>query len=137
MSDTRSELAGSWLAKARRDLLSAQRLASSEPPLFDTAAYHCQQAAEKSLKAFLVYADCRFGKMHDLDVLLSQVVDLDPSFSACRNATRVLNPLATAYRYPGELIEPDADEYREAYEAAAMVFEFVVRRLPGVLPAEV
>ena len=137
MSDTRAELAGSWLAKAHRDLLSAQRLASSVPPLLDTAAYHCQQAAEKSIKAFLVYADCRFGKMHDLEVLLSQAINLDPSFAACRNATRVLNPLATAYRYPGEFVEPDADEYREAYEAAAMVFDFIANRLPELLPPDI
>lgn len=42
-----------WLIKARNDLRSAQRLLTAKPPLLDTAAYHCQQAAEKALKGYL------------------------------------------------------------------------------------
>jgi hypothetical protein len=41
------------LDKAERDLASALRLLEGEPPFPDTAVYHCQQAAEKALKAFL------------------------------------------------------------------------------------
>jgi hypothetical protein len=39
------------------------------PPLLDVAAFHCQQAAEKLLKGFLVHASVDFGKMHDLEKL--------------------------------------------------------------------
>ena len=46
-----------WLIKSRHDLRSSQRLFSDRPPLLDTAAYHCQQAAEKALKAFLALHD--------------------------------------------------------------------------------
>jgi hypothetical protein len=40
-----------WLAKARSDLRSAAILSTAESPLYDTAIYHCQQAAEKAVKA--------------------------------------------------------------------------------------
>jgi HEPN domain-containing protein len=53
MSGTKEELVKSWFIKAYRDLLSAHELASAEMPLLDTAAYHCQQAAEKVIKGFL------------------------------------------------------------------------------------
>ncbi len=43
-----------WLIKADHDLRSAQRLMASDrdDPILDTAVYHCQQTAEKALKAF-------------------------------------------------------------------------------------
>ena len=46
---------GSWLNKAEHDLISAQRLLEIEPMILDNACFHCQQAIEKCLKAFLVY----------------------------------------------------------------------------------
>ena len=44
---TRAEV-NAWLVKARRDVDSAKRLLVGDPPYRDTAAYHCQQAAEKA-----------------------------------------------------------------------------------------
>ncbi len=42
-----------WMEKADEDLEAARRLLSGEP-LTAPAAFHCQQASEKALKAFLV-----------------------------------------------------------------------------------
>ena len=44
-----------WLRKARNDLVSARILLAHGDPVTDTACFHCQQAVEKTLKAFLVY----------------------------------------------------------------------------------
>lgn len=44
-----------WLNKAEIDLLSTQRLLEIEPMILDSACFHCQQAVEKSLKAYLSY----------------------------------------------------------------------------------
>lgn len=49
-----------WLIKSQHDLGSAGRLMEGDNPYLDTAVYHCQQAAEKSLKAFLTYHDVPF-----------------------------------------------------------------------------
>lgn len=130
MKDTKSLLTRNWLVKAQRDLLSAAQLAGADMPLLDTAAYHCQQAGEKAIKAFLVYHDIRFEKTHDLDVLLSQASEIDPAFCGCREAGRVLTPLAVEFRYPGDYIEPELDEYREAFAAAERIFAFVLGHLP-------
>jgi HEPN domain-containing protein len=48
------DLAQGWLAKARNDLEAARLLIHDEKRLLDIAAYHCQQAAEKALKAWLI-----------------------------------------------------------------------------------
>ena len=55
MDEGKKSVVQSWLVKAQHDLASAHRLAEGEDPLLDTAIYHCQQAAEKAIKGFLVY----------------------------------------------------------------------------------
>jgi HEPN domain-containing protein len=42
-----------WLGKARVDFYSAQVLAAASPPALGVTCFLCQQASEKSLKAFL------------------------------------------------------------------------------------
>ncbi len=55
--DKQSEHARQWIEKARSDLLNADNnLASKEVP-YDTVCFHCQQAAEKLLKGYLVAHD--------------------------------------------------------------------------------
>lgn len=70
MTDAKSQLVQNWLIKAQHDLASARVLAASNPPLLDTAIYHCQQAAEKVVKGYLVYCDHEFGRVHDIEVLI-------------------------------------------------------------------
>jgi hypothetical protein len=43
--------AKAWMVKGWRDLETARRAAGGEPPFYDIAVYHCQQAAEKAVKA--------------------------------------------------------------------------------------
>lgn len=73
---TRSEV-DAWLAIAQRDLDSAKRLLTGDPPYRDTAAYHCHQSAEKALKAFLTAAAILFPKTHDLTALVKLATGAD------------------------------------------------------------
>ena len=130
MIGTKEELVKSWLIKARRDLLSAHELASAQTALLDTAAYHCQQAVEKAIKGYLLYHDVRFEKSHDIVLLLTQATVIDSSFSAFFDEARLLTPLAVEYRYPGDYIEPEPEEYQEAYSAAQAMYVFILGRLP-------
>lgn len=50
------------LRKARSDLLSARILVEHSPLVLGPAAFHCQQATEKSLKAFLVCGPYRLNE---------------------------------------------------------------------------
>ena len=42
-----------WFIKAANDLRAAVHEFSAEPPLLGDIVFHCQQAAEKSMKGFL------------------------------------------------------------------------------------
>ena len=55
-----------WLAIADLDRRTVEVCLAAEPPLSESAALHCQQAAEKLLKGFLVLAAKRFRKTHSL-----------------------------------------------------------------------
>ena len=132
-----------WLIKARNDLRSAQRLFTAQPPLLDTAAYHCQQAAEKALKGYLTLHEAPFRKNHLLAPLLAECQAYDPGFGALAEAGEALTPFATSFRYPGDVLEPEDATVAEAMQLAGAVFSFVLDRMPeevsrGVLtwPAE-
>lgn len=51
--NARQELARNWLIKAQHDLAAARKLCADPDPYLDVAIYHCQQAAEKTVKGFL------------------------------------------------------------------------------------
>lgn len=119
-----------WLDKASIDLVSARRLATGPEPLFDTAIFHCQQAAEKALKGWLVFNDRRFDKTHDLRLLVSYAISIDPDFVTLQDAAERLTPYATAYRYPGDYLSPDVEEFDQAYADAAAFLSLVMGKFP-------
>jgi HEPN domain-containing protein len=119
-----------WLIKAEHDLGSARRLLTGDPPYLDTAVYHCQQAAEKALKAYLTLKDTPFQKVHDLSVLIDQCIELDNSFEQISSISEILNPYATVFRYPGDVLEPELSDAEEALRLANMVLDFVMKRMP-------
>jgi HEPN domain-containing protein len=110
-----------WLLKAERDLASARALGSLPEPLLDTAIFHCQQAAEKALKAVLAWKKRPLQKTHNLMVVLDEAVTDCPELESLRGSAKSLNPYATEYRYPGEKVEPSPDEFEKAFAAAESV----------------
>ena len=131
--DEKARLIQQWLTKACNDLRSARRLYSDAPPLLDTAAYHCQQAAEKALKAYLALHDVTFRKTHLLVPLLVDCEQLDPAFVELAEATEILTPFATAFRYPGDVGDPDLADVVDAIDLAQTVLVFVLTRMPDAL----
>ena len=124
-----------WLAKAHRDLRSAKILAATVNPLFDTAIYHCQQAAEKSVKAFLNHQGAPVQKTHDVTRLAGNASELQAGFDLLLDDAALLSPLATSFRYPDESdwlapLEPSRAEFDEALAAARRIYDFVLSVLP-------
>jgi HEPN domain-containing protein len=133
--DAKQSLVRKWLNKARRDLLSAKRLARGSDPYLDTAIYHCQQRTEKAVKGWLVYSDQSFEKTHDLRLLVTLASEIEPKFREWFDVAEQVTPYATAYRYPGETLEPTEDEYRQALKSASGFYDFVCSLLPIELSA--
>ncbi len=132
MDEAATELVREWLKRADHDLRSARLLSSSEDPLLDTAIYHCQQAAEKSLKAWLQFKDDPFSKTHDIEDLVERASDLNPDFGKLAKAASVLTPYVSAFRYPGGFGEsmPTREEFDAALQHAQVIYDFVLHLLP-------
>jgi len=94
-----------WLQKAVNDLLSARILLGHDPPVLETACFHCQQTVEKVLKAFLVWKAVPFEKVHSLTYLLDLCEGQDPGYTSIRDRAETLAPYAVEVRYPGEARE--------------------------------
>jgi HEPN domain-containing protein len=128
--DAKRALVRNWLKKARRDLLSAKRLTRGNDPYLDTAIYHCQQCIEKSVKGWLVYHDQSFEKTHDIRLLVTLASEVEPKFTEWFDAAEQVSPYATAYRYPGELLEPTEEEFQQAFKSAGQFYNFICSLLP-------
>ena len=132
MDEFALELVCDWMTRASHDLRSARLLSAADEPPLDIAIYHCQQAAEKSVKAWLQGQDEPFRKTHDVSELVKQASELNPNFSQLDTAAAVVTPYATAFRYPGGTYEPmpTREEFDEALQHAQVVYEFVINLLP-------
>ena len=95
----------------------------------DTAFFHCQQAAEKTVKGYLAYRDHPLERTHDLEKLVALAETYEPRFAVWRQAAETLTPYATTFRYPGTKV-PDEEEFERAEQAAAGLFAFVCSLLP-------
>lgn len=132
MADVPAPEAKAWMVKAWRDLETARRAATGTPPFYDVAVYHCQQAAEKAVKAFLVHHGKVYEKTHDIEVLIDLASEVDSGFDTLADAADALTPYATRFRYPNATfaVEPQPPEYNEAEQHAQAVYDFVLGRLP-------
>ncbi len=119
-----------WMGKARNDLRGIAVDLAAEPPLLEDALFHCQQAAEKSLKAFLTFHNQVFSKTHDLQRLAYQCARLDATLEELTDRLGTLTKYAWMYRYPGESSTPARDEALVAQALAQEVFETILRKLP-------
>ena len=119
-----------WLRKAALDLSAAEHDLTASPPLLADAVFHCQQVAEKTLKAFLMWHNTPFRKTHSLEEIGEQCLDLDPTLQDLINRAVPLTEYAWKFRYPGELEEPSWEEAYEALGTAREIFGAIISRLP-------
>jgi HEPN domain-containing protein len=95
-----------------------------------SALFHCQQAAEKSLKAFLTWHQTPFPRTHNLTLLSGFWLDLDATLDAVVVPSLALTRFAVAMRYPGEIEEPPVTEVRQWLAVAQAIFDAICSRLP-------
>jgi HEPN domain-containing protein len=77
-------------------------LARSHERLHDQLCFHCQQSAEKYLKALLEEIGLSVAKTHDLEKLLTQLLPHYSSLRPLRRGVIFLSNFAVGVRYPGE-----------------------------------
>ena len=121
MSATESEIiqkVQQWFAYGDEDLQLAKHgltLASGAP--YRLIAYHAQQCAEKSFKAYLIYYRIDFPYTHNIAQLLELCPDKHEWGTSLEDAEE-LTPFAITTRYPGEDEVVTESEAERAIEIA-------------------
>ncbi len=103
-----------WVQRAEEDRMAAMQLDPAVLP--GIVAFHCQQCAEKYLKALIVAHWTVPRKTHNLLEIAQQACDVEEDLPDLTESLAVLNPYSVDIRYPG----PDADEAAAANAVAAM-----------------
>jgi len=102
-----------WLIHARSDLKIARAGRDMDDVLHEQVCFHAQQAAEKALKAVLLFRNIDFPLTHDLDELVDILTASRIPLPSFINDIGTLTPYAVETRYPGfwgEISESDVDE---------------------------
>jgi HEPN domain-containing protein len=90
-----------WMLLADKDLYAAEILLESEYPLTNIVAFHCQQAIEKYLKAFLIEKEISILKTHDLIRLNGMTKEIQ-DLGIDEKKLMIINEIYIESRYPGE-----------------------------------
>ncbi len=113
-----------WYEKAEHDILTAKRLIDIDPVILDNACFHCQQAVEKYLKAYLHYQGQPIRKTHSLDFLAKQCMQFDYDFEDLN--FKNLEDYAADIRYPDDSLVPTIDETKEYLQMAEDIKKLVL-----------
>ncbi|MBI4682423.1 MAG: HEPN domain-containing protein [Nitrospirae bacterium] len=127
--DKKQSLIKEWSYKAERDIDTARLTHDNRPEYTDIICYHCQQAVEKYLKAYLVYLDTPFEKKHDLDYLIDLIADNDKDIEQFYDIVETLSGYAVEVRYPDDWSEPSREEAKNAYKIALDIKDYVVKMI--------
>lgn len=119
-----------WLAKAAHDRSAVRKILTPDCEELDIAAFHCQQAIEKMLKAYLTHHAVEFERIHDLGRLLDHCSDIDGAFDQLRDDVEPITLFAVSFRYPGPA-DPARKDVDHAESVVEKVWDFVTRRLPA------
>lgn len=122
-----------WLKFAQTDFDCAEYLykAPLHPKPLNVICYHCQQAAEKAIKALIVYFGSQgdIPKVHDLSFLLNRVknmtdpqkrIEITHDFMVMADG---LSKYGVAPRYPNEM-DVDEPQTAKALRDSASIMEW-------------
>ena len=122
-----NEIIAAWLAYANADYDTATFLYEKQyPRQLEIICYHCQQAAEKAIKALYLKLNIPGGipRKHDLPFLLQQISGEITIPEEIVNAADALDPYGILVRYPSD---DRVDDYLtgKAIEQAKQVLDWV------------
>ena len=89
-----------WVGKAEDDYQHVLKTLAGSEPFHDQVCFHCQQSAEKYLKALLEELGQAVPRTHDLEYLLALLKPHHPSLRSYKRGLSFLTGFAVGTRYP-------------------------------------
>jgi len=122
-------LVSQWIVKGDHDLGTAKITYLNIPEYLDTVTFHCQQATEKYLKAYLIYLSINFRFTHDLVYLIDLIVQVDVDFENYYDLVSEIQGYAVEVRYPNETIFLSDEKVEKAISIAKEIRSIVMQKM--------
>lgn len=117
-----------WIQKAESDLTIVEKDIVTDSPVTDVLCFHCQQAAEKYLKAYIVYRNQIPERTHLIERLPNICANFDSEFEKLSDVV-LLTTYAVELRYPDDMYFPTLTETKKALKLAKKVKKFVLNKI--------
>ena len=127
--EDKTSLVNLWTQKAEEDLSAAEFLINSDFSHTAIICFHCQQAAEKFIKAWLVSLNFEFVNSHDLDYLLGLIEHRNDFETKLYLLIDKLENFAVEIRYPNQKFEPTFEETKNALAAAKDIKSIILAKI--------
>ncbi|MCD4819992.1 MAG: HEPN domain-containing protein [Candidatus Cloacimonetes bacterium] len=117
-----------WIKRAE-SALSLGKVDDREEIYYEDLCFQLQQAAEKALKAYLIYNKIEPPKTHSFRVLINKI---ETSIVLCPDEIRrtiELEDYAVQTRYPGDYTPVDEDEYSDALKITENAIVWIKKQL--------
>lgn len=124
-----SKLVKLWIEKADHDLITAQLIFQHIPEYYDTIGFHCQQAVEKYLKAYLIYLELDFKPKHQLSYLLDLISQKEKIEEDIYDKSEKLEQFAVELRYPDIIIKPTKNEISELINITEQIVIYIKNKI--------
>ena len=122
-----------WLDRADEDILSAGLLCVDED-CYNAAAFHCQQAIEKALKAYILLKSNVLVDGHNLSWLCKRAMRYDRGFSRYLDDCSSLNRCYIETRYPADIpLELNEEQVTRYCAIANEMYAFICDEVDRLL----
>ncbi|MFH1048467.1 MAG: HEPN domain-containing protein [Patescibacteria group bacterium] len=122
------KLVKEWIIKAQNDLETAEIIYRENGPS-DTLCFHCHQSVEKYLKAYLVFKNIHFEKIHHLWKLSKLCSSKDKEFLKLEEELKTLDAYYIESRYPPEIRAYSQKECRKVLNIAQKLTQFITNKI--------
>lgn len=122
-----------WLDRAGEDMICANMLSNDER-LFNSAAFHCQQAIEKALKGYILLKSGELVDGHNLTWLCKRAMRYDKEFTTWLDESTSLNRCYIETRYPSdEIHDISYKKIKRYYKMAHEMYLFICEQVDDEL----
>ena len=118
-----------WLIKAESDfrVIEHELKLPDDEIVKDAVCFHCQQAVEKYLKAFLIHHKIHYEKTHNIEYLLVECGKIDDDFKDIE--VKDISRFAVIIRYAEDFYIPDMEEVKFYHGLTKQIKEMVFTKL--------
>jgi HEPN domain-containing protein len=118
-----------WLIKAESDfkVIEHELKLPDDEMVKDAVCFHCQQAVEKYLKAFLIHHKIHYEKTHNIEYLLVKCGEINNDFKEIE--VENISRFAVIIRYAEDFYLPNKKEVKFYYDLTKRIKEIVFTKL--------